>query len=116
MVILRIINNTAQEQNIPDANGVVVPASSFADFTDAGNIRSLIVSQNLRTLVDAAIVSLSDGTNEILPENLSDYWVNAGFFQDSKKPPSALFVASPDGTRWKIVVDNSGILATEKVV
>jgi hypothetical protein len=112
-MLLRIINLTNQEINIQDAF-VVLPASAVCDFTEQSNVYDLVCSVDLRKIFDSGQISMSDGTVPLTPDNLNDYWANAAFYQDSKYPPEDLWVASPDGSRWKIKVDNNGILSTEK--
>lgn len=115
MATLRVINNTADDLAIVDT-GIVLEPSSSTDFTDAGNTRNLIMSQDLRTLVAAGSITLQDEAGlPVAILDLYNYWARCGFNLESKTPTLDLWIKSPNGVRWKITVDDLGILSTTKV-
>jgi len=118
MATIRVNNLTSADVFIKDV-GVVIPASGNDSFSDAGLIRWLIMSANLRALLTDGTLSMDDGGAVPKPLaiiDLYDYWFEAGFDRLSTNPPSATFLKSPDGRTWKIEVDNAGVISTTPVV
>jgi hypothetical protein len=79
MATLKITNTTVPAVSIDDV-GVIIPAGigSFDSFTDPRLIRDLSMSANLRTLVGAGTLTLSDGTNALVVDDLAAYWSAGG--------------------------------------
>jgi hypothetical protein len=107
MALLRVTNTTALAVTVQDV-GVLIAALSSDDFTNPNFIRDLATSQDLRTLVLAGTLTLSDGTNPVTISDLLQYWQSAGY----RYP---LNEADSNRRYWQIqqnggltTVDNSG--------
>ena len=116
MATLKIINLTAADVPLDDT-GIFIPASGEEAISDQALIFKLIsASKDLRTKVNAGVLKLNDGTVDITILDLYDYWMRAGFNRESLNPRALTYLKSPDGSTWKLEVDNTGILITTKVV
>lgn len=106
MATLRITNLTGSPVSISDV-GILIPAASFDDFTSPGLIRALATSADLRALVLAGTLSLSDGTNPVTLYDLIRYWMGAGF----EYPPSDVLT----NERWWLIQQNAGLTTLNNV-
>jgi hypothetical protein len=92
--------------------GILVPALSTEILTDAPNIRAVILANNLRPLVLSGRITMGDGVNPITILDLYTYWAQAGFNTTKSNPPPELYIKSPNGTAWRITINNLGVLST----
>jgi hypothetical protein len=77
MATIRVTNGTGAPVSIPDV-GVVIPAVSFSIFTDPALVRDLAVSADLRALVTALTLSISDGVTALTLDDLEAFFTFGG--------------------------------------
>jgi len=114
MATLKITNTTAPAVPINDV-GVVIPAGigSFDAFTDPDLIRDLASSRDLRTLVLAGTLTLSDGVNALAISDLRFYWQGEGFDYDRTYAADRVVSLVPeDGTDLTLASAFAALAAT----
>lgn len=107
MATLTVVNNTGSDVVIGDV-GVLVPGSGSDTYQDPVTIRDLALSRDLRSLVDAGTLSLTDGTNPITVEDLLEYFESGGF-----QFPFAPAVSS--NARFWLIQQDAGLTSLSQV-
>jgi hypothetical protein len=112
MSTLRITNTAAVVTAIPDV-GIFIPALSFADYTNPALLRDLAVSADLRALVTATTLTLSDTVNPLGFDDLSSYFSFGGqtIAKGSVPVGGALGLLSlPVGTNGQVMTADSAVV------
>jgi hypothetical protein len=107
MATLRVNNLTGAPVFINDV-GIMIPAASFDAISNPSLIRDLAASADLRILVAAGTLSLSDGTSPIFLGDLDRYWEGAGFGFYSVSP-------SLSNERWWMIQQNGGLTTIAQI-
>lgn len=111
MATIRVTNTTALPVSIDDV-GVVIPALSFDDFTDNGLLRDLAVSDDLRTLIGLGTLTISDGVNALVVDDLAAYYASGGVTEPKGSLPVSTgpgFKNLPAGADGEVPVADSNI-------
>lgn len=100
---------------IPDI-GISIPAFGQGELADPKMVRVLAVSKDFWALVIAGTLTVNDGTSDLNVTNAKAYcvtlWIDGGRFQE---PAREIFLCSPDGTCWKVTIDDLGVVQTSAI-
>ena len=111
MATLKITNTTVPSVSIDDV-GIIIPAGigSFDTITDLELLRDLAVSNNLRTLIGAGTLTISDGTNALVVDDLAAYFASGGVTEPKGSLPVSTgpgFKNFPVGANGQVSVSDA---------